>query len=59
MLAAEGRAAALEEARHAAAEEQAREQFGRFMSGRSYSPSTEMFHDWVDRLRWLRRSPPG
>lgn len=46
MLAAQGRAAALEEARHAAAEEQAREQFGRFMTGRSYSASTvRMFHD--------------
>lgn len=46
MLAAQGRAAALEEARHAAAEEQAREQFSRFMTGRSYSASTvRMFHD--------------
>ena len=46
MLAAQGRAAALEEARHAAAEEQAREQFGRFIAGRNYSPSTvKMFHD--------------
>lgn len=46
MLAAQGRADALEEARHAAAEQQAREQFGRFMVGRSYSPSTvRMFHD--------------
>lgn len=46
MLAAQGRADALEEARQAAAEAQAREQFGRFMAGRSYSPSTvRMFHD--------------
>jgi P-type conjugative transfer protein TrbJ len=46
MLAAQGRADALEEARQAAAQEQAREQFGRFMAGRGYSPSTvRMFHD--------------
>jgi P-type conjugative transfer protein TrbJ len=46
MLAAQGRANALEQARHAAAEEQAREQFSRFMAGRSYSASTvRMFHD--------------
>jgi len=46
MLAAQGRADALEEARQAAAQEQAREQFGRFMTGRSYSPSAvRMFHD--------------
>jgi P-type conjugative transfer protein TrbJ len=46
MLAAQGRADALEQARHAAAQEQAREQFGRFMTGRSYSASSvRMFHD--------------
>lgn len=46
MLAAQGRATALEEARQAAAQEQAREQFGRFMAGRGYSPSSvRMFHD--------------
>lgn len=46
MLAAQGRADALEKARHAAAQEQAREQFGRFMAGRSYSASSvRMFHD--------------
>lgn len=46
MLAAQGRAEALEQARQAAAQEQAREQFGRFMAGRSYSPSSvRMFHD--------------
>ena len=46
MLAAQGRAEALEQSRRAAAQEQAREQFGRFMSGRDYSPSTvRMFND--------------
>lgn len=46
MLAAQGRAAALEEARKAAAQEQAQEQFSRFMTGSSYSPSSvRMFHD--------------
>ncbi|AWC20937.1 conjugal transfer protein TrbJ [Aminobacter sp. MSH1] len=46
MLAAQGRAAALEEARKAAAQEQAREQFSRFMTGSGYSPSSvKMFHD--------------
>ena len=46
MLAAQGRAAALEEARKAAAQEQAQEQFTRFMAGNGYSPSTvRMFHD--------------
>lgn len=46
MLAAQGRATALEEARQAAAQEQAREQFGRFMAGRGYSASSvRMFHD--------------
>ncbi|MBX3576116.1 MAG: P-type conjugative transfer protein TrbJ [Rhizobiaceae bacterium] len=46
MLAAQGRADALEQARHAAAQEQAREQFSRFMTGRSYSASSvHMFHD--------------
>lgn len=46
MLAAQGRATALEQARLAAAQEQAREQFGRFMAGRAYSPSgVRMFHD--------------
>ena len=46
LLAAQGRADALEQARHAAAQEQAREQFSRFMAGRSYSASSvRMFHD--------------
>ncbi|WP_032936449.1 P-type conjugative transfer protein TrbJ [Mesorhizobium sp. WSM3626] len=46
MMAAQGRAAALESARQAAAQEQAREQFSRFMAGKSYSPSSvRMFHD--------------
>lgn len=46
MLAAQGRADALEQARRAAAEEQAREQFDRFMSGTGYSSSSvRMFHD--------------
>ncbi|MDX8495093.1 P-type conjugative transfer protein TrbJ [Mesorhizobium sp. VK22B] len=46
MLAAQGRANALESARRAAAQEQAREQFSRFMAGNSYSPaSVKMFHD--------------
>jgi P-type conjugative transfer protein TrbJ len=46
MLAAQGRAEALEKARQAAAQEQAREQFSRFMTGTAYSPSSvRMFHD--------------
>lgn len=46
MLAAQGRAGALEKARQAAAEVQAREQFSRFMTGTAYSPSSvRMFHD--------------
>lgn len=46
MLAAQGRAEALEQSRRAAAQEQAREQFKRFMTGTGYSPSTvRMFHD--------------
>ncbi|QKC98362.1 P-type conjugative transfer protein TrbJ [Mesorhizobium sp. NZP2298] len=46
MLAAQGRAAALEQARQAAAQEQAQEQFSRFMAGSGYSPSSvRMFHD--------------
>lgn len=46
MMAAQGRANALEQARKAAAQEQAREQFGRFMAGSGYSPSSvKMFHD--------------
>ena len=46
MLAAQGRAEALEQSRRAAAQEQAREQFGRFMKGSGYSPSTvKMFND--------------
>ena len=46
MLAAQGRADALEKSRKAAAQEQAREQFSRFMTGSSYSPTTvRMFHD--------------
>jgi P-type conjugative transfer protein TrbJ len=46
MLAAQGRAAALEEARKATAQEQAREQFSRFMAGSGYRPSSvRMFHD--------------
>jgi P-type conjugative transfer protein TrbJ len=46
MLAAQGRANALEKSRQAAAQEQAREQFSRFLSGSSYSPTTvRMFHD--------------
>ncbi|ESX79391.1 P-type conjugative transfer protein TrbJ [Mesorhizobium sp. LSHC414A00] len=46
MLAAQGRAAALEQARTAAAQEQAREQFSRFMTGSGDSPSSvKMFHD--------------
>ncbi|MDK1494565.1 P-type conjugative transfer protein TrbJ [Sinorhizobium sp. 7-81] len=45
MLAAQGRAEALENARAAAAQEQAREQFSRFMTGTAYSPSSvRMFH---------------
>lgn len=46
MLAAQGRAEALEKSRQAAAQEQAREQFKRFMAGSGYSGSTvRMFHD--------------
>lgn len=46
LLAAQGRAEALEKSRQAAAQEQAREQLGRFLSGTDYSPSTvRMFHD--------------
>jgi P-type conjugative transfer protein TrbJ len=46
MMAAQGRASALESARRAAAQEQAREQFSRFMAGSGYSPATvKMFHD--------------
>ena len=46
MMAAQGRANALEQARKAAAQEQAREQFSRFMTGSGYSPSSvRMFHD--------------
>ena len=46
MLAAQGRANALEKSRQAAAQEQAREQFGRFLTGSSYTPTTvRMFHD--------------
>ena len=46
MLAAQGRASALEQARQAAAQQLARAQFGRFMTGSSYSPSSvKMFHN--------------
>jgi P-type conjugative transfer protein TrbJ len=45
MLAAQGRADALEKSRKAAAQGQAREQFSRFMTGSSYSPTVRMFHD--------------
>lgn len=46
MLAAQGRASALEQSRQAAAQEQAREQFSRFMTGTAYtSSSVRMFHD--------------
>ncbi|TPK95339.1 P-type conjugative transfer protein TrbJ [Mesorhizobium sp. B2-4-16] len=46
MMAAQGRATALESARRAAAQEQAREQFSRFMAGSDYSPTTvKMFHN--------------
>jgi P-type conjugative transfer protein TrbJ len=46
MLAAQGRADALEKSRQAAAQEQGREQFSRFLAGSSYSPTTvRMFHD--------------
>lgn len=46
MLAAEGRANALEQARQAAAQEQAREQLSRFMTGTPYSSSSvRMFHN--------------
>ncbi|TIW08205.1 MAG: P-type conjugative transfer protein TrbJ, partial [Mesorhizobium sp.] len=37
---------ALEQARQAAAQEQAQQQFTRFMAGSGYSPSSvKMFHD--------------
>lgn len=46
MLAAQGRANALEKSRQAAAQEQSRAQFSRFLAGSSYSPTTvRMFHD--------------
>ena len=46
MLAAQGRAQSLETSRQAAAEEQAHEQFSRFMAGSAYSASTvTMFHN--------------
>lgn len=46
MLAAQGRADTLEQARLAAAKEEARERFSRFMTGTSYSSSSvRMFHD--------------
>lgn len=46
MLAAQGRANVLEKSRQAAAQEQGREQFSRFLAGSSYSPTTvRMFHD--------------
>ncbi|MFT4003840.1 MAG: P-type conjugative transfer protein TrbJ [Rhizobium sp.] len=46
MLAAQGRAEALEKSRAAAAQEQAREQFSRFLKGTAYSSSTvRMFHE--------------
>jgi P-type conjugative transfer protein TrbJ len=46
LMAAQGRAAALEQARKAAAQQQAQEQFSRFMAGSSYSPSSVlMFHN--------------
>jgi len=46
MLAAQGRAEALETSRKAAAQEQARAQLGRFLSGTGYSASpVRMFHD--------------
>jgi P-type conjugative transfer protein TrbJ len=46
MLAAQGRAGALEQARQTAAEEQAREHFRRFMTSSGYQPTTvQMFHD--------------
>lgn len=46
MLAAQGRAEALEKARQAAAQEQARAQFRRFLNGTGYGGSTvRMFHD--------------
>lgn len=46
MLAAQGRAQSLEKSRQAAAEEQAHEQFSRFMAGSTYSPtSVTMFHN--------------
>lgn len=44
LLAAQGRAQSLEQARQAAAQEQAREQFRRFMTGTTYQPSpVQMF----------------
>lgn len=46
MLAAQGRAEALEKSRKAAAQEQSREQLSRFLAGSSYSPTpVRMFHD--------------
>lgn len=46
MLAAQGRAEALEQSRQAAAQEQARAQFSRFMNGTAYQSSTvRMFND--------------
>lgn len=46
MLAAQGRADALEKSRQAAAQEQGREQLSRFLAGSSYSPTTvRMFHN--------------
>ena len=46
MLAAQGRADALENSRKAAAQEQSREQLSRFLTGSSYSPTpVRMFHD--------------
>jgi len=46
MLAAQGRADALEQSRRAAAQEQAHEQFARFMTASGYSASSvRMFHD--------------
>ncbi|MGX5843646.1 P-type conjugative transfer protein TrbJ [Mesorhizobium sp. ArgA1] len=46
IMAAQGRAAVLEQARKAAAQQQAQEQFSRFMAASNYSPSpVRMFHD--------------
>ncbi|MBN9054384.1 MAG: P-type conjugative transfer protein TrbJ [Rhizobiales bacterium] len=46
MLAAQGRASTLEQSRLAAAKEEARERFSRFMAGSGYSSSSvRMFHD--------------